>query len=105
MLHPLSSAGECLALLISLIFLMAGGDTGKNQLLPGVLTTLVLRGMGCGIWVPCSSNALFPAPVKHGVVGPSLLSGDSFLPSLCAFYVLNYKVGGMKLRSSVCQSN
>lgn len=29
MLHPLSSAGGCLVLLIALIFLMVGGDTGR----------------------------------------------------------------------------
>lgn len=104
MLHPLSLAGRCLALLISLIFLMVGGDAGRSAS-PRSAHGTGPKQDGMYIWVFCSSNALFPASVKHGVVGPSLTSGDSFLPSLCTFYVLNYKVGAMRLRSPLCQSN
>lgn len=99
MLHPLSSAGGCLVLLISLIFLMVGGDVGRSASSRSA-HSIGPEQDGMYIWVFCSSNALFPAPVKHGVVGPSLISGDSFLPSFCTFFVLNYKVGGIEIEIS-----
>lgn len=83
---------------------MVGGDAGRSAS-PRSAHSIGHKWNGMYIWVFCSSNAVFPAPVKHGVVSPSLVNGDSFLPSLCTFYVLNYKVGGMRLRCPLCQSN
>ena len=81
MLHPLSSAGGRLVLLIALIFLMVGGDTGRSAS-PRSARCMGPKGNGM---FGCFAVVMLFTLVKHEVFGPSRVSGDSFLPSLCTF--------------------